>query len=429
MVVLSGMVAVILIVINGIYDFCKRSTATFLWVSLFVFFGYSHLVTCISGEYSANILNEASLMVCIFCVLYLVVRIVLGKASNFRKLFISNSKVQKDNCTTMINKNMCKILLFILIMTTLLYFIDVMKYAGTISNISKNIIYDNRYASYYILFIDYMWSAGTAVLFLYLLQRNYVISAISGLCIIAMSCLTFTRTHLIILFVCIICYYIYNENINIRTMFLLLCFGIIAIIAMYLLRGFRYYYSFADIGNVSFFEIISKSIGLLEKKSGDIYLSDYFYQIILSNGRIRGTGHGEGYIRLLLMPFPSKICMGIKPDDLCLTLGKYFGDQNSKMLSITPTLFGDCYANFGFCGTGMGIVWAFIAEILDRIAFDKNFTQSRLRLILICSAYINIGRGDVYNAMAGIWYGIIIYYLLGLVANVDLGPKYIMKVR
>ena len=57
----------------------------------------------------------------------------------------------------------------------------------------------------------------------------------------------------------------------------------------------------------------------------------------------------------------------------------------------------------------MGGVWAIIVSLLDCVGYRKSNAIKGLSIVLISSAYINIGRGTIYNAMAGIFYSLIIY--------------------
>jgi hypothetical protein len=191
--------------------------------------------------------------------------------------------------------------------------------------------------------------------------------------------------------------------------------GGIAIYAMYLLRGFRYYYGFSNIGSISFSDLNAHAAGFLKDGNGDLFLGSFFYSIVEYGKRIEGIIPGATYFRLLLLPIPSELSFGVKPEDICVSLGVFFGGAASSNIisyTVTPTLFGDLYANFMFFGVFGGLLWAAIISFFDRIVEKRTKIFKIFTMMLIASAYINIARGSVYNACANIFYGIIIQWLV-----------------
>ena len=94
------------------YELRKKSAAVFLWATLFIMFGIMHLLTSITGdlEYENNILNESSIFVILFCILYLITRILCSKKTNNVMIF---EKLKTELISN--KKNFEKILLFIVI--------------------------------------------------------------------------------------------------------------------------------------------------------------------------------------------------------------------------------------------------------------------------------------------------------------------------
>ncbi len=405
---LGGILALVLMLAILLFEFKRRSTSMFLWVSIIAFFGISHLGACINLSYENRILNEVTAFSVLFCIFYILVRFI---CSRIKGLHINISYNEFSNGFSKQDESICKLFFFMLILSTLMYFFNLLSHAGSISSISKSAVYENRSGSNLILIVSYLWTASSPVMFLYMIKRKMKYSIVCAACILIVSVVTFTRTYLVVLFIVITLYYLYNGKIRFRKILILGCIVCIGIYSMYLLRGFRYFYSFSDLGTISFFDIHNKSMWLLNQKSGDIYLSDYFYKLVNIQNNYPGLGTGAGYIRLLLLPIPSSLSFGLKPQDICITLGELFGSGivSSVNFTVTPTLFGDCYANFGFYGFIMGGVWAIIVSLLDCVGYRKSNAIKGLSIVLISSAYINIGRGTIYNAMAGIFYSLIIY--------------------
>ena len=395
----------------------------YLWVSIIAFFGISHLGACLSLSYENRILNEVTAFSVLFCVFYILVRYICCRVKGFH---INNSVNEFSNGFSKQDERISKLFFFMLIFSSLMYFFILLSNAGGISSISKSAVYENRSGSNLVLIVSYLWTASSPVMFLYMIKHKMKYSIVCAVCILIVSVITFTRSYLVVLFIVITLYYLFSGKVRFRKILILGCILCIGLYSMYLLRGFRYFYSFSDLGTISFLDIHNKSMWLLNQKSGDIYLSDYFYKLVNIQNNYPGLGTGAGYLRLLLLPIPSSLSMGLKPQDICVTLGELFGDGivSAVNFTVTPTLFGDCYANFGFYGFIMGGVWAIIVSILDRVGHRRSVAIKGLSMVLISSAYINIGRGTVYNAMASIFYSLILYGIAIILAKSKLKIRF-----
>jgi len=391
----------------------NRSLSIFLWAGIIVFFGFSHSLQMGSSVISNAVLNEASQFVCLFCVTYIMIRIVL------KLLIKDNLAIKRDEDLTDVKiQRFTDFMYYSFLFSTLIYVVWVVLYAGSIGGISKQLIYSFRTSSFWVLLLNYLWQATVPVSLFYLIINNKKRFSICVFCIVAKSLISFTRTYLIELFVAITLYKLFqNKKINFNK---ILGGGIIAfsaIYGMYILRAFRYYYSFSDLGIVSWGELNQKAINFIETQSGDIFLSKFFYGLLQYENWVDGIVPGASYIRLLMLPIPSSVSFGLKPTDICITLGSFFGTNfnlNSVVsYTVTPTLFGDLYANFLWYGCIIGgLIWAFIVSLLDHIALKMNYTKRIFVIMLISSAYINIARGSVYNPFCNILYGIAIQFLL-----------------
>ena len=75
------------------------------------------------------------------------------------------------------------------------------------------------------------------------------------------------------------------------------------------------------------------------------------------------------------------------------------GAPLNTIYSVHPTFFGDAYANFGFMGFLLGIVWAVIFNVIDRFIGKRKDYMRPYLISAIAFSLIVIGRGSVYNGV------------------------------
>ncbi len=404
----SILLTFVVLCIVSIKELYNRSLSIFLWASLLVFFGFSHLLQIGQYNFSKAVLFETSEFVCIFCFFYLIVRSILGVALINNLKFTNKSKYfNGKNVEKCIN-----ILYKLFLLSTFAYCISVVLYAGGIAGISKRIIYMYRANNFWLIFLNILWHATVPVTLYYLIEKRNKNVYICICCIILKSVISMTRTYLLELFVAVAMYFLFtNKRINLKKVLGSGFVGIVGIYSMYLLRGFRYYYNFSDIGVISWNDLNQKAFEFINTQSGDIFLSGFFYRLMQYGGWVEGVIPGASYLRLLMLPIPSSLSFGLKPEDICITLGSFFGQSVNNIVAytVTPTLFGDVYANFLWFGCIIGgIIWAVIVSALDMVVFKQTNIKKILYAMLIASAYVNIGRGSVYNPFFNIFCGAII---------------------
>lgn len=101
---------------------------------------------------------------------------------------------------------------------------------------------------------------------------------------------------------------------------------------------------------------------------------------------------------MLLVLLPTKLSFGLKSSDFAITMySAYFNDYNNVVGSMHPTLFGDCYANFGYCGVFLGVFWAILVKVIDKVCKRKDDFYSIILCIIWGYSYVIMGRGAVYN--------------------------------
>lgn len=411
---LLGVIVFFFICAITYYEFNNKSCAFFVWVSLIFFFGLGHLIIITTDSYDIRIVNEASIFTVLFCLTYLMCRFFTRKLSK-HEIILKTDKL--DNILLHKTDNFVNVFYWLLLLSTIFYFSLVVFNAGSFFKISKQTIYEVNAANTYILILYYLWDASVPVVLWYARKHNKTRTIISVMAIVFMSVVTATRTQLVSLFVMAILYFAFGDrkikNITLVSLFIV---SLIGVSSLLMLRGFRYYYSFGDIHNISFNDIWLATYFLMLEQNGDFFLCKYFYQLIELDNRFGGLGDGSGYIRLLMLPIPTALSFGLKPPDICLTLGRLFNSTLTNF-SVTPTLFGDCFANFGFIGFLFGGAWSVIVSALDTFSDRKNPCFRFFVTIVVCWSCINIGRGDVYNAFCIVFYTAVIYWLVHLVIS------------
>lgn len=204
------------------------------------------------------------------------------------------------------------------------------------------------------------------------------------------------------------------RKINLKTIIIGAILGVISIILMYGLRLFRFYGTIDQfLDNFVLSEFIEKLIKMLKNNNGELDLIDAYYYFIEKNNNFEGFEQLSTYIRMILFWVPTKLSFGVKPFDFAITMGSaYSNNLYNTIYSMHPTLFGDCYANFGFLGIILGIFWAIFVKCIDMLCFRKRYLYRVFLSILWGYSYIVIGRGSVYN---GFYYGIRGTLIIGLI--------------
>lgn len=397
-----------------LYEFRHYSTAVFLWAGILVFFGIPHLLVCINPSNITDILDAASLFSIVFCFSYSIGRFFFHSRKNL-VIDLKSDFNAIDNKHKRFGEHIINILFYIFVITTISYAGTIIVFGGSIFSISKQLIYELRAGSMYFLAFHYLWIASMPVTLYYLITRNKIRASIAICCILEQGIISFTRSYLICFFVILVIFYLFfKQNVGAKKILIITIISVISIYFMYLLRAFRYYYDFSNFDTASFEILNQYAMSFFTDENGDIFLSSFFYQLIGIDNQFEGLGTGATYLRLLLLPIPSELLLGLKPPDISITLGYLFGNGGDYAVAytVTPTLFGDCYANFGFFGAVMGGFWAVFAYFFDYLSNHRRYYMKVLFTTAVCCAYMNISRGDVYNAVAGVFYTAILYWLL-----------------
>ena len=127
-----------------------------------------------------------------------------------------------------------------------------------------------------------------------------------------------------------------------------------------------------------------------------------------------------------MLPIPSRFTFGLKPADMCITMGKAWKPDFKGIINftVTPTLFGDCYANLGMFGVLLGAFWSLVATIMDAICNRRHEIFSLLFWGMIATVFVDIGRGSIYNPLCLIFYGSILIIMYKTVARIKIGIRF-----
>lgn len=412
--IILGIIQFILISIICFFEFKRKSPSIFLWATLFIMFAFMHLITSINNYtvFSDETIIKASLFVILFCVLYLFIRIVFYKLEKKRlkyssiKLAINNIVINKKNIYNLL------VLLSIVILFRLIPFI--ISSDGLLSTswssgrkYTASLDYLN---SYQVISILYYIFAGVLLISIY--NKNWWISVVTILLLLSFVILTRNRIEVLPLFVGIITFWIFKtDKIKIRTIFIGLILIVIVVYVVYGLRVFRHYGTIESfLNNFNFIEFNNKVFNYLLTDNGELGLREDFYYFIENDNNFENFGKGHSYIRMLLVFIPTSWSLGLKPPDFAQSMGAAVGMVLGG--STHPTLFGDCFANFGFLGILMGIFWGIYVCITDTICINtRNSIDKLLIFSLFGVTFAIIGRGSVYNSFVFVAWGLLLLFI------------------
>lgn len=411
---LLGVIQFVVIGVICIKEVKHKSSAVLMWATLFLMFGLSHLLTCISNKtgFSDTTINEASIFVILFCFTYLLLRETLWRKKQAERLirfFSYENIVQKRRP----DDKFPRMLLYAFIFITIEQIFVLIRSVGGIRNISwgslyaraQNLSYFNTGTIFRLLY----FALGGVVLcqILYKQKKGLVIS--SALIVLYTLVDGGNRVLILPLVVSVILFYVIKiKRIRFKTLAIACLLGLVALYLVYAILVIRHYGNIFDaISNLTFQEVSESIIKYIQNGKGELGLKNVFYYFLERNGQFTDFGKGHTYIRMLLVYLPTQLTFGLKPDDFAITMGAAMGMSVGG--STHPTLFGDCYANFLWAGILMGAFWAGYAYVADIIVLKyKNKYISICSYVLLGYTYVVIGRGSVYNGFFDVAWGLLI---------------------
>jgi len=373
-------------------------------------FGFPHCVTVLCGtfDYDPVTMLQASLFVVLFNTAYLVARIITsgGKNQNtlnFREQSEDNQQTLRSTRSLHLVTILCICIfasLFIRVVFAVLFFGGLEATSWAAFYALPHSPYDFNMISILLGVSDTLLLAAGGIVLTFWISRKYFSSIACMLAILGYAIITRNRVTILPVLVSIILLYISkNKKIGIKQVLSLAILAICIVYTVDGLRVFRHYGTVAQFREMFDFRDFNRRVWqMITTGEGELGLRNIFYYFLEHDNRFPQFGEARTYVRLLLMPLPSKYSFGLKPPDFAVSMGSaYIGDFSNTMISVHPTLYGDCYANLGWFGILLAIFWAVFAFTIDKIADRKNLVLKSVLLVVFGCMYVIIGRGSVYN--------------------------------
>lgn len=410
--ILLAILQFIIITCICVYEYKRKSIAIFLWAMLLLLFGVMHMLSVIFLEhkYPLYVYDEASVFVILFSLIYLVIRFFQKKRSLIVDFGTKNTLLSRNQ------NSFVKITFYVLLISVGYKVYSMVSYTGSLLDTSwtsmRELAETREYFSAdQIITCLYYYSASSFLLSIYWKKRKLAVS--SAILIISLVIVSRNRIEILPLLISVIAYYVYKpQGISFKKVLLFILLAIVVVFIIYALQIFRYYGSVYDFMTQFDFEHFIEQITIsLSEGSGDIGLRDHFYYFIYKNNDFENFNEGHTYLRMLLVFVPTSWSMGLKPPDFAISMGTAIMPA-WRGYSVHPTLFGDCYANFGFEGFLLGAFWAIYINIIDILSLQKDINLRISMIVLNANALIIMGRGSVYNSFIWTLFGMILMLII-----------------
>lgn len=415
MVVFLSVIQFLCIVVIMVLEFNKKSPAVFLWATVFLMFGVMHMVSCIAGTnaYSGAVLNEASLFVIGFCVLYALTRILLLKGR-----ITAPHPYLEDGYLTQLSRQVSRaestFFFVVLCLAVVVDIADKVIAMGGLGNTSWGASREMQQSYLNISQITSVIFLLLSGLLLYaLMRRHYTYAGMVALVILIKVVISRNRVEIIPLFACLLGYYlIKRRRITIKMMIFCLICACLVIYVVYALRAYRWYGTIDNfLHTVTFQNFNEQILEFFREDNGELGLRKWFYYYIDGDNRFKDFGQGHSYLRVLMTFIPTRFSLGLKPADFAQSMGSAIGMIPGG--SMHPTLFGDAYANFGIWGIFAGAFWAGYVTLTDKIMeFLRNDICVFFAYTICAYAYVVEGRGAIYNGNVMMAYGLVVLMVL-----------------
>lgn len=423
--VLLAILQCCLIIAIVLFEYKRRSVAVFLWAMLLLMFGVMHCYTVFSFsmDYPLWVYNNASIFVILFSIVYLISRYVLVCNKTCVSVDVS---LNHHEYVTKAYRKYVYVTFFVLVVAVAYKLYTISIYSGGILDSSwssrRDMLGGQQGLSKMISNImSCLFYYGSASILLFKRFNKNEMSMLSLSLVLVTAVVSRQRIDLLPVFVVALTYVIYrNDSLNIKKILALISIGGLAVLFIYALQIYRYYGSLGSfIDRFDFVEFINLLLFRLSEGEGDIGLREVFYYFIYNDNNFEGFERGHTYIRMLLFFLPTSWSFGIKPPDFAITMGTAM-KTGLEGYSVHPTLFGDCFANFGYWGFLTAILWAYIVKVVDDIVNHKDSSWKIVLIIFFANSYIIVGRGSVYNSFIVALYG---FFLIWLIRHMFIGKR------
>lgn len=414
MMLISSLLAILQIFLIGYicyYEYKAKSPAVFMWLTLLLMFGLMHLLTVFTGQtdFPMWVLDTASLFVCLFCVLYIITRKVVRHKTGIPPFYY---KEEQDS------SRFVSYLLILFFAVVLYRAYAVYAHTGSFFSVSWGTMREMSAETTFGSVIISAYFAASGILLISLLGKKKMLSILVALLILFTATVSRNRVEMLPLFVSLLAFLLFKsrlfEKLSPKSIFIMGFIGLFVVYAVFGMRVFRHQGSMEALiaSSLTFVEFNSIVLEQIMGGEGELGLRSVFYYFIYNNNNFVNFGQGHTYIRMLLVLIPTALSFGLKPPDFAISMGTAY-NPHLPGFSTHPTLFGDCFANFGFFGFFLGIFWALLISTIDYIVNSRKNQELKMALFLITSAnFIVMARGSVYNAFFLLTWGSIFLFLL-----------------
>lgn len=426
-----ALVQLVLVGMVTIYEYGKKSASVFLWAMSFIMFSMMHFLNVISNIslYPSWVYTNASLFVIGFTLVYFLMRIIILRDVDGVQINEINNKQFVEYINKDVNKRFITISIFIFCVTISYSIYTIITVSGGIFNSSWGSSYNYYSTLGYISFdklVRWFFLPCGSVFLVGLISKNKRIILLTTLPILLFVLVSRNKADLLTLITGIISYFILKDKkIKVKNILAISIIGILGVYTIYALQVFRNLGSVSNIiGTISLNEFNNIVLSRMLSGQGELSLINVFYHFIYHGNNFPNFNKCHTYIRMLLVLIPTKFSFGLKPTDFAISMGSaWMMEFNNTAFSTHPTFFGDVFANAGYFGIFLGIFWAVLVFILDKIIDRKNLVLKFVLFNLFASNFILIGRGSVYNSYTSIVYGTIIIGIIYFISRVKLFNK------
>lgn len=386
----------------------KKSPAVFLWGTLMIMFGIPHFMTALLEDfkYSSSVINDASLFVTGFCLIYIFFR----SKENVSYITLTNDKKFQIDSSSIEDSLFEKVCFGIFLFAIIGLMLSIIQSQGGILNASWSSIrsVEREYVGFSGIVGRLVFTFSGFSLFFFLTKRKTK-ALLVILLFIGLVLLTRNRVQLLPVFIFMASLYLLKlKTIRLSRIVvggILIC-GIIYLV--YAIRAFRYLGDLSHaLANFSLEYINSTVMMFINNRDGELGLRQWFYFFIQMDNNFEGFNQGITYIRMLLVYLPMQWSLGLKPPSFDLYMGRAIGMAEGG--SMHPTLFGDCFGNLYWFGMLLGIFWALLANLIDFQISRQKYSFFKIMLYFLASYFFVVaGRGSVYNGFQVYAWGVLI---------------------
>ena len=391
-----------------VYELIKKSLVVILWAMLLVVFTIPHTFHIFLQTYSQDVLREASNIAVLFMVLYTVIRFVYFFFRRSTIVDVDFEKIAKED-HTLVN---AYFLIFVSCFLIIVY--GVYSRGGSIFRITWAEQVYGRVP--FIENLAYIVLTSISGLGFVLFARKEKIKFVIALIIYILFLITSqSRYNILGFLVPFMTFLLFNKNK--KYIFYGMVSGLAIVVFVFLMQQMRYMSGFKGAVAVGFYGLLKRSLAFMAEGKGEFGLIKSFYYFIEQQNQLTDFGQGLGYMRLALLLLPTSL-FPFKPRDFARDIYREWFKVDDPRGTMHPTLFGEVYANFGFFSFFMGIFYGILISIFDELVLNsKSETNKVLRISLIGTMFVLLGRGAVYNSIANCFFGLIIIFGIQLTVS------------